>query len=81
MPKASGVWRQQWQLCDTCKQLHPIGQLNKQKGKLVCYGCLDNLLVERRSRMIAERLGDGREAENPKADKQAQGDPYSELSF
>jgi hypothetical protein len=54
--------------------------LTKQKGLLVCSGCFDNTLVERRSQMIDQVLADGQEGDNPKAEKQASDDTF-EIMF
>jgi hypothetical protein len=83
MPRHKGVWRDQWAYCDRCGFPHPISMLTKQKGLLLCsdHGCLDNLENERRPRRIAETLSDGREAENPKVEKQAEQDSFADLEF
>lgn len=81
MPKQSGIWRQQWEYCAKCGFLYPVGYLAKQKGLLICrVTCFDKLDIERRERQIAEKLADGREAENEKIEKQAE-DDIAELEF
>jgi hypothetical protein len=77
-----GIWNTQWAYCDRCGFPHPIGMLTKQKGLLVCHchGCFDDRSNERRASQIAEILADGREGENPKAEKQAEIDEF-ELEF
>ena len=81
MPKAVGVWREQWQICGQCGQLFPVSSLSKLKGSLRCLSCLDSLQVERRPAIITQILSDCREASNPKAEQNAQSDPYSDISF
>lgn len=53
------VTKQQWQSCDRCGFLYPIGSLTKQKGLMLDRKCLDNLEVERRPRMIEKVLTSG----------------------
>ena len=51
---------QQWDTCDRCGRLFPIGRLVKQKGLLVCdAGCVDDLTVERRDFIIGQMLSAG----------------------
>jgi hypothetical protein len=61
MPRAVGIWREQWTDCDRCGFVHPVSLLQRQNGLLVCrcHGCVDNLDVERRQEII------GRELEKP----------------
>jgi len=81
MPRAKGVWEEQWELCDRCGFLYPISQLTKQKNLLVCTKtCVDDLSIEKRQRQIAEILADGREGDNPKSDKKSEEDAF-ELEF
>lgn len=47
----------QWDFCDRCGILHPIGDLARQRGLLLCEKDMDNLDVERRELIIAEILG------------------------
>lgn len=49
---------QQWDFCQRCGQLYPMGELTLQKGLLVCTAhCHDNLDVEHRQRLIDDILG------------------------
>ena len=58
MPKMSGVWRTEWDTCDRCGFLHPIGMLTMQLGMKLCsdHGCLDDLSNYYRSQIISEIL-------------------------
>jgi hypothetical protein len=76
-----GVWGEQWDYCDRCGFVFPISQLQKQKGLLVCSKDLDDLSIERRDGIIAQVLADGREGDNPKAEKLAEDDSFPELEF
>lgn len=80
MPRAKGVWRDLWKLCDRCGFLFPLGQLTKQKSLLVCKRCFDDNSNDRRQQKIAEVLSDGKEGENPLVEKQAEIDEF-ELEF
>lgn len=54
------VRKEQWDICERCGLLYPMGSLVKQKGLLVCTRtCFDNLEVERRQQLIMRVLGDG----------------------
>lgn len=66
MPKHKGLQGTAWANCDRCGFVHPIGQLQRQKGLLLCkdHGCVDDLTVERRPIIIAQVLSDGREGVN-----------------
>ena len=66
MPRARGIWREQWKLCDRCAFIHPLSLLVRQKGLLLCtdHGCLDNLDVERRSFIISRVVSQPGEFEN-----------------
>jgi len=57
--------------------------LTKQAGLLVCndHRCYDNQENERRQSRIAEVLSDGREGDDPKAEKMVEEDPFPELEF
>lgn len=47
----------QWELCERCGFLFPMGKLTKQKGMLLCERrCIDNLEVERRDNLIMKTL-------------------------
>jgi len=63
MPQPVNARRgEQWQSCDRCGRLFPMGQLAKQKGLLICtapLGCWDNLEVERRESMIERVMNPG----------------------
>ncbi len=63
MPRAKGIWRVEWRTCDRCGFLHPINLLTKQLGLMVCkcHGCHDDLIMDRRPKMIAEVLGGSQE--------------------
>lgn len=78
--RMKGVWREVWEICGRCGFPYPLSMLTKQKGLLVCSGCFDNTLVERRSQMIDQVLADGQEGDNPKAEKQASDDTF-EIMF
>lgn len=53
----NNLTRQQWQKCDRCGFLFPMGSLQKQKGMLLDQKCIDNLQIERRQYLIMEILG------------------------
>lgn len=61
MPQPNNVvLHQQWQTCERCGFLYPMGKLTKQKGLLVCtQRCYDNLEVERRPWVIEQVLTTG----------------------
>jgi len=62
MPQPVNVIKhQQWQSCDRCGRLFPMGSLTKQKGIMVCTrrGCFDNLEVERREYEIERTMNPG----------------------
>jgi hypothetical protein len=58
MPRNQGVRHEQWTNCDRCGFPHPVGMLTMQKGLRLCsdHGCLDDLSVEYRERIIQEVL-------------------------
>lgn len=58
MPSRSVQYREAWDLCDRCGFPHPRSMLTMQKGLKLCsdHGCLDNLDIEHRDRIIAEVL-------------------------
>lgn len=54
------VRKQQWDICERCGFIYPMGSLVKQKGLLICTRtCFDNLMIERRDQLIMRILGDG----------------------
>lgn len=53
------ITKDQWDNCDRCGFLYPMGRLTKQKGMMLCRKCVDNLTVERRSQMIEKVLTSG----------------------
>lgn len=66
MPNANNrVRKQQWDTCQRCGFLFPMGMLVKQKGLLICTRptCFDNLEVERRSQVIERTLSSGNDQE------------------
>lgn len=65
MPQAvNNIQKQQWDTCDRCGLMYPMGKLVKQKGGLICtVHCFDNLQVERRPFLIENILGSGVEQE------------------
>lgn len=80
MPKHRGLWRQQWAKCERDYFDYPISYLTRQKGLLLCPGCLDNLDVELRPALIAEILSDGQESRNDR-EWVATGDTNDEIVF
>lgn len=49
---------QQWDTCERCGRLFPMGDLTMQKGLLICRRiCFDNLTVERMPFVIGQVLG------------------------
>lgn len=58
MPKAQGIYRQEWRTCDRCGFLHPIFSLRRQLGLLLCscHGCIDDLSINYRPKIISDVL-------------------------
>jgi hypothetical protein len=59
----SGIQGQPWHRCQRCGTDQRLSMLVRQNGILVCItnDCADNRLIERRPRMIMEKLRSGRE--------------------
>jgi hypothetical protein len=59
----SGIQGRPWHRCQRCGTDQRLSDLVRQNGILVCItnDCADNRLVERRIRMITEKLRSGRE--------------------
>lgn len=64
MPRHQGIYWQQWAQCGRCAFDYPIGQLQMQKGLLLCPKCIDNLDVEYRAKIIAAVMADTQETTN-----------------
>ena len=80
MPRMQGVWRTEWDVCDRCGFVHPVGMLTMQLGLKLCsdHGCLDDLSNYYRSQTIAETLAQDNEG---RADKQEHFTDPEELTF
>ena len=59
----SGIQGLPWHICQRCGTDQRLANLVRQNGILVCVtnDCADNRLIERRPRMITEKLRSGRE--------------------
>ena len=70
MPRFEGVWGQEWDYCDRCGFIHPIGMLSMQLGLKLCsdHGCLDDLSNYYRPQIIAEILESDDEGRSDKPD-------------
>lgn len=82
MSRHQGIWREVWDTCQRCGFPHPVSYLITQKGiKLcTCHGCVDDLTIERRDRVIAETLANGEELATHDAAEKLEGD-NEELGF
>jgi hypothetical protein len=58
MPRHQGIQGEAWANCGRCGFIFPVSQLTSQKGLNLCPKDLDNLAVERRSRIISEILAE-----------------------
>lgn len=58
MPNRNVRYDEPWELCDRCGFPHPRSYLTIQKGLKLCqdHGCIDNLDVELRARIIGDIL-------------------------
>ena len=63
MPRHQGVWRQEWDVCDRCGFVHPIGMLSMQLGLKLCkcHRCWDDISIYYRPVIIASVLSDPNE--------------------
>jgi hypothetical protein len=68
MPRKQGIWRTEWDYCDRCGFLHPIGVLSMQLGLKLCsdHGCLDDLTNYYRLQIISDILQDDNEGRTDK---------------
>jgi hypothetical protein len=68
MPRQTGVWRTEWDTCDRCGFVHPVGMLSMQLGMKLCqdHGCLDDLSNYYRQQTISEILSSDDEGKTDK---------------
>lgn len=60
MPNANNrITKQQWDTCDRCGFLFPMGALTKQKGLMLDRRCTDNLTIEHHPIMVEKVLSQG----------------------
>jgi DNA-directed RNA polymerase subunit RPC12/RpoP len=52
-------WVGPWHYCSRCDEKTHIGEMNWQRGILLCPTCTDRMLLGQREQIIKEVLGDG----------------------